>query len=213
MHNYVARFPPCLSFFCALSPPLALAYAGPYAVLTPDVASAAAMARRAVVATLVRFTGCTELYTAALRTVAAEGGRMPIQPPPDTLASVWATALSTVSVLFHTLVADPDRWPRASRQHSAVQLARRVAHNCAFLRMVHPAGACGVLSSSVYPQVSAANVKYVWLEECREGWLVVWALALCEVCLFPSVPRAMLSDSFLSMQSPVGPSHCGAIRN
>ena len=85
-----------------------------------------------------------------------------MQPPPEPLVCVWATALAVTSVLFGTLVASPATWPRATRQHASAQLARRIAHNCAFLRVLQLHGLpCGVLGLGSFSAVSVASLRWV----------------------------------------------------
>ena len=85
-----------------------------------------------------------------------------MQPPPEPLVCVWATALAATSVLFGTLVASPATWPRATRQHASAQLVRRIAHNCAFLRVLQLHGLpCGVLGLGSFSAVSVASLRWV----------------------------------------------------
>ena len=149
---------PTLSLCPLLLRPAMVCCAGVFIVLPPDVSAAAAMAKRAVVATLLRATGCVELYTATCRAFATEGS--PVVPPPDELVSVWATSMAAVYTLFHALLSPP--WTRQSRQHAAMQLARRVAHNCSFLRLLQLDGSpCAVLRPNVIGFVTAASMRCV----------------------------------------------------
>lgn len=126
--------------------------------LPPDLSPAAGMAKRAVAATLLRLTGCVDTYVAASRAYASE--RDPTAVPPECLASVWATAAAVANVLFRCLESAP--WTRQTRQQAGMQLSRRIAHNCSFLRTLHvQPRRRAVLRASALASLPLATMRFV----------------------------------------------------
>ncbi len=95
-------------------------------------------------------------------------------------------------MLFSSLLNPP--WSRANRQHAAMQLARRITHNCSFLRLIQVDGTpCAVLRSGVLSTVSAESMRLVLDEQ------VVVQVGAIAIVVDPVVDAVVCALGLLSL--------------